>query len=57
MSGVLLKSTLLPTDFDDCDALGSRPVYYIPTRGPSVPKFQTGAQIFANSCNKERGGE
>ena len=22
-----------------------------------VPKFQTGAHIFANSCNKERGGE
>ena len=29
MSGVLLKSTLRPIDFDDCDALGSRPVYYI----------------------------
>ena len=27
------------------------------TRGPSVPKFQTGAQLSANSCNKERDDE
>ena len=27
------------------------------TRGPSVPKYLTGAQISANNCNKETDGE